>query len=148
MTEDVKGTDTPGQQGVPGQPSDAELASMSRQELVELGGKLDGVETVFLEDRWLVPDTKAEKRAERTVAYWLLLGGFSGLALLLIFLFWPWEYKGGDTQGHFWYDLATPLYGLTFGLSVLAIGIGAVLFQKKFIPEEISIQYRHDGRSA
>jgi len=147
MTEDVKGTDTPGQQGVPGQPSDAELASMSRQELVELGGKLDGVETVFLEDRWLVPDTKAEKRAERTVAYWLLLGGFSGLALLLIFLFWPWEYKGGDTQGHFWYDLATPLYGLTFGLSVLAIGIGAVLFQKKFIPEEISIQDRHDGRS-
>ena len=113
MTEDVKGTDTPGQQGVPGQPSDAELASMSRQELVELGGKLDGVETVFLEDRWLVPDTKAEKRAERTVAYWLLLGGFSGLALLLIFLFWPWEYRGGDTQGHFWYDLATPLYGLT-----------------------------------
>jgi ubiquinol-cytochrome c reductase iron-sulfur subunit len=147
MTEDVKGTDTPGQQGVPGQPSDAELASMSRQELVELGGKLDGVETVFLEDRWLVPDTKAEKRAERTVAYWLLLGGFSGLALLLVFLFWPWEYKGGDTQGHFWYDLATPLYGLTFGLSVLAIGIGAVLFQKKFIPEEISIQDRHDGRS-
>ena len=148
MTEDVKGTDTPGQQGVPGQPSDAELASRSRQELVELGGKLDGVETVFLEDRWLVPDTKAEKRAERTVAYWLLLGGFSGLALLLVFLFWPWEYKGGDTQGHFWYDLATPLYGLTFGLSVLAIGIGAVLFQKKFIPEEISIQDRHDGRSA
>jgi ubiquinol-cytochrome c reductase iron-sulfur subunit len=147
MTEDVKGTDTPGQQGVPGQPSDAELASMSRRELVELGGKLDGVETVFLEDRWLVPDTKAEKRAERTVAYWLLLGGFSGLALLLVFLFWPWEYKGGDTQGHFWYDLATPLYGLTFGLSVLAIGIGAVLFQKKFIPEEISIQDRHDGRS-
>ena len=148
MTEDVKGTDTPGQQGVPGQPSEAELASMSRQELVELGGKLDGVETVFLEDRWLVPDTKAEKRAERTVAYWLLLGGFSGLALLLIFLFWPWEYRGGDTQGHFWYDLATPLYGLSFGLSVLAIGIGAVLFQKKFIPEEISIQDRHDGRSA
>jgi ubiquinol-cytochrome c reductase iron-sulfur subunit len=36
---------------------------------------------------------------------------------------------------------------LTFGLSILAIGIGAVLYQKKFIPEEISIQERHDGRS-
>ena len=139
MSEDVKGTDT--------QPSDAELASMSREQLVELGGKLDGVDTVFKDDRWPVPGTKAEKRAERTVAYWLLLGGLSGLALLLIFLFWPWEYKGGDTQGHFWYDLATPLYGLTFGLSILAIGIGAVLFQRKFIPEEISIQDRHDGRS-
>jgi ubiquinol-cytochrome c reductase iron-sulfur subunit len=139
MSEDVKGTDT--------QPSDAELASMSREQLVELGGKLDGVDTVFKDDRWPVPGTKAEKRAERTVAYWLLFGGLSGLALLLIFLFWPWEYKGGDTQGHFWYDLATPLYGLTFGLSILAIGIGAVLFQRKFIPEEISIQDRHDGRS-
>src|SRR6185503_14370326 len=36
----------------------------------------------------------------------------------------------------------------TFGLSILAIGIGAVLYQKKFIPEEISIQDRHDGASS
>jgi ubiquinol-cytochrome c reductase iron-sulfur subunit len=146
-TSDAKGTDTPGQQGAPGQPTDAELASMSREQLVDLGGKLDGVDTVFKEDRWPVADTKAEKRAERSVAYWLLLGGLSGLALLLIFLFWPWEYKGGGDPGHWWYDLATPLYGLTFGLSILAIGIGAVMFQKKFIPEEISIQERHDGAS-
>jgi ubiquinol-cytochrome c reductase iron-sulfur subunit len=144
---DMKRTDTPGQQGVPGQPTDAELAAMSREELVELGGKLDGVETVYKDPRWPVPGTKAEKRTERMVAYWLLLGGFSGLALLVIFLFWPWEYKGGDTPGHIWFDLATPLYGLTFGVSILAIGIGAVLYQKKFIPEEISIQDRHDGRS-
>jgi ubiquinol-cytochrome c reductase iron-sulfur subunit len=138
MSDDVKGTDTP---------TDAELASMSREELVQLGAGMDGVDTIFKEERWPVAGTKAEKRAERAVAYWLLLGGLSGLALLLIFLFWPWEYKGGETPGHFWYDLATPLYGLTFGLSILAIGIGAVLFQKKFIPEEISIQDRHDGRS-
>jgi ubiquinol-cytochrome c reductase iron-sulfur subunit len=129
-------------------PTDEQLAQMSREELVELGGKIDGVDTVFKEDRWPVPGTKAEKRAERAVAYWLLLGGLSGLALLVIFVFWPWEYKGGETAGHWWYDLATPLYGLTFGLSILAIGIGAVLFQKKFIPEEISIQDRHDGRSS
>ena len=144
---DVKGTDTPGQQGVPGQPSDAELAAMSREELVELGGRMDGVETVYKEPRWPVEGTKAEKRAERTVAYWLLLGGFLGLALLLVFLFWPWEFKPYGSEGEFLYTLATPLYGLTFGLSILAIGIGAVLFQKKFIPEEISIQDRHDGRS-
>ncbi|MDT5234441.1 MAG: ubiquinol-cytochrome c reductase iron-sulfur subunit [Mycobacterium sp.] len=136
MSDEVKDT-----------PTDEQLAQMSREELVELGGKLDGVETVFKDNRWPVPGTKAEKRAERAVAYWLLLGGLSGLALLVIFLFWPWEYKGGETEGHFWYALATPLYGLTFGLSILAIGIGAVLFQKKFIPEEISIQERHDGSS-
>ncbi len=147
MSDDVKGTDTPGQTGVPGQPSDAELASMSRDELLELGGKLDGVEIVYKDERWPVPGTKAEKRAERSVANWLLLGGFSGLALLLVFLFWPWEYKPYGSAGELLYSLATPLYGLTFGLSILAIGIGAVLFQKKFIPEEITIQERHDGRS-
>ena len=136
MSDEVKDT-----------PSDAELASMSREQLVELGGKMDGVDTVFREERWPVPGTKAEKRAERSVAYWLLLGGFSGLALLLIFLFWPWEYQPMGSAGEIWYQLATPLYGLTFGLSILAIGIGAVLYQKKFIPEEISIHELHDGRS-
>ncbi|MCG7595806.1 ubiquinol-cytochrome c reductase iron-sulfur subunit [Mycobacterium sp. PSTR-4-N] len=142
-----KGSDTPGQLGTPGQPTDAELAEMSQEQLLELGGKLDGVEIVYKEPRWPVPGTKAEKRAERTVAYWLLLAGVSGLALLLIFLFWPWEYKPFGAEGEWLYALATPLYGLTFGLSVLSIGVGAVLFQKKFIPEEISIQERHDGAS-
>ncbi len=142
-----KGTDAPGQTGVPGQPTDEQLASMSREELLELGGKLDGVEIVYKEDRWPVEGTKAEKRAERQVAYWLLLGGFSGLALLLVFLFWPWEYKPYGSEGEFLYSLTTPLYGLTFGLSILSIGIGAILYQKKFIPNEITIQERHDGAS-
>ena len=132
----------------PDTPTDAELAEMSREELLALGGKLDGVEIVYKEPRWPVEGTKAEKRASRTVAYWLLLGGFSGLALLLVFLFWPWEYVPYGGEGERIYTLATPLYGLTFGLSILAIGIGAVLFQKKFIPEEITIQDRHDGASA
>ncbi|BBZ67717.1 ubiquinol-cytochrome c reductase iron-sulfur subunit [Mycolicibacterium insubricum] len=130
------------------QPSDEQLAAMSREELVELGGRIDGVQTVFKEPRWPVEGTRAEKRAERLVALWLLIGGVAGLALLLIFLFWPWHYKAADDPGNFLYNLATPLYGLTFGLSVLAIGVGAVLFQKKFIPEEISIQERHDGASS
>ncbi len=128
-------------------PTDEQLASMSQEELVELGGRIDGVETVLKEPRWPVEGTKAEKRAERLVSFWLLLGGLSGLALLVIFAFWPWQWKPANAEGHWWYDFATPLYGLTFGLSVLAIGIGAVLYQKKFIPEEISIQDRHDGRS-
>jgi ubiquinol-cytochrome c reductase iron-sulfur subunit len=145
--DDLKGSDTPGQKGAPGQPTDAELAEMTQEQLVELGGRLDGVETVYKEPRWPVPGTKAEKRAERGVASWLMLGGVAGLALLLVFLFWPWEYKAFGEPGEFLYTLATPLYGLTFGLSILAIGIGAVMYQKKFIPEEISIQERHDGRS-
>ena len=148
MTDDGKGTDVPGQQGEPGQPSEAELNAMSGEELVALGGRLDGVETVFKEPRWPVAGTKAEKRAERLVAIWLLLGGLLGFALLLVFLFWPWEYQPEGSSGNLVYSLATPLYGLTFGGSVLCIAIGAVLFQKRFIPEEISIQDRHDGAGA
>ncbi len=132
----------------PDTPTDAQLAEMSREELLALGGKLDGVDVVFKEPRWPVEGTKAEKRASRTVSYWLLFGGFSGLALLLVFLFWPWEYVPYGGEGERIYTLATPLYGLTFGLSILSIGVGAVLFQKKFIPEEITIQDRHDGASA
>jgi ubiquinol-cytochrome c reductase iron-sulfur subunit len=128
-------------------PSDEQLAAMSREELLELGGKLDGVDIILKEPRWPVEDTKAEKRAERLVAIWLLLGGLLGLALLVVFIFWPWEWTPDDSDGAFWYNLATPMYGLTFGLSILAIGIGAVLYQKKFIPEEITVQDRHDGRS-
>ena len=129
-------------------PTEAELAAMSNDELLALGGKLDGVDIVFKEERWPVEGTRAEKRAERGVALWLLLGGVFGLALLLVFLFWPWEWKPPHDAGAFWFNLATPMYGLTFGLSILAIGIGAVLFQKRFIPEEITIQDRHDGASA
>lgn len=125
-----------------------DLANLSNEELTALGARMDGVDTVLKEERWPVPGTRAEKRAERLVALWLLVGGLSGLALLLVFLFWPWEYKPYHTKGNLLYSWATPMYGITFGLSVLAIGIGAVLFQKRFIPEEISIQDRHDGQSA
>src|ERR1700744_5854468 len=123
-----------------GQPTEAELNAMSRDELVALGGRIDGVETVFKEPRWPVSGTKAEKRAERQVAAWLLLGGLLGLALLLVFLFWPWEYQPNGSSGSLAYSLATPLYGLTFGGSVLCIAVGAVLFRKKFIPEGILVQ--------
>ena len=133
--------------GTPGQPDEAALATMSNKELLDLGGKLDGVQIAYKEPRWPIEGTKAEKRAERGVALWLLLGGAFGLALLLVFLFWPWEYKPQEADGSLLYVLATPLYGLTFGMSVLSIAIGAVLYQKRFIPEEISIQDRHDGAS-
>ena len=34
------------------------------------------------------------------------------------------------------------------GIAILGVGIGAVQFTKKFIPEEVSIQDRHDGPSS
>ncbi len=62
-------------------PSEEELGQMSRDELVKLGSKLDGVELVEYPDPWPVKGTRAEKRAERQGAFWFALAGLAGLAL-------------------------------------------------------------------
>ncbi len=128
-------------------PTQDELDAMTNDELVKLGTNLDGVEVIHRRERFPEPGTKAEKRAERSVAFWFALSGISAIACFVIFLFSRWEFgmPGGDNYRA--YSLNTPLLGITFGLSILAIGIGAVQFTKKFIPEEISVQDRHDGGS-
>lgn len=129
-------------------PTEEQLDAMSRDELVELGTARDGVDVAYRAPRWPVPGTRAEKRAERQVALWFAISALAGLALIGVFLFWPWQYKSRDESGAGIYSLTTPLYGVLLGVSVLAIGIAVVLIRKKFIPAEISIQDRHDGKSA
>ncbi|GAA0243173.1 ubiquinol-cytochrome c reductase iron-sulfur subunit [Saccharothrix mutabilis subsp. mutabilis] len=129
-------------------PSEAELAGMSRDELVKLGTKLDGVELVHYEDRWPVKGTRAERRAERLVALWFIIAALGGLAFLAAFLFWPWRYEAPNTEHHFLYSLYTPVIGLTLGIAILGLGVGALLYTKKFIPEELAVQQRGDGGSA
>jgi ubiquinol-cytochrome c reductase iron-sulfur subunit len=128
-------------------PTQDELDGMSKDQLVKLGTNLDGVEIIHRRERFPEPGTKAEKRAERTVAFWFGLAGVSAIACFIIFCFNHWEFvmPGGD---NYWrYIFNTPLLGVTFGLAILSIGIGAIQFTKKFIPEEISVQDRHDGGS-
>ncbi|WP_101463838.1 cytochrome bc1 complex Rieske iron-sulfur subunit [Nocardia fluminea] len=129
------------------EPTEDELDAMSTAELAALGTKRDDVDVVYRNERWPVPGTKAEKRAERAVTFWFAVSGLAAAALIGVFLFWPWEWKGYGDEGHSAYSLFTPLVGLTFGISVLVIGIAVVLIRKRFIPAEISIQQRHDGPS-
>ncbi|MFE6923905.1 ubiquinol-cytochrome c reductase iron-sulfur subunit [Nocardia sp. NPDC057663] len=129
------------------EPTEDELDAMTRDELVELGTARDDVEVAYRGERWPVPGTRAEKRAERAVTFWFAISGLAAAALIGVFLFWPWEWKGNRQDGHQAYALFTPLVGLTFGISVLVIGIAVVLIRKRFIPAEISIQQRHDGPS-
>lgn len=128
-------------------PTPEQLAAMSHEELVRLGSSLDDVEIAYRQERWPVPGTKAEKRAERAVAGWFLLAGVSSLAAVAVFLFWPWEYNGAATANHGLYVFYTPLLGITIGLAILGIGVGVIAYSKKFIPEEISVQQRHTGGS-
>ncbi|WP_026421452.1 ubiquinol-cytochrome c reductase iron-sulfur subunit [Actinokineospora inagensis] len=128
-------------------PSADELAAMSREDLVKLGAKLDGVEIIEYPDPFPVKGTRAEKRAERLVALWFLLAAVAGLAFAGVFLFWPSAYKAPGTSGYDLYSLYTPMLGVTLGLSVASVGVGTLLYTKKFIPHEIAVQQRHDGGS-
>ncbi|MQA61173.1 MAG: Rieske 2Fe-2S domain-containing protein [Actinophytocola sp.] len=130
-------------------PTEAELAEMDRDQLVTLGGKLDGVELVEYPDPWPVGGTRAEKRAERTVALWFTIAGVAGLAFLVAMIWWPWEYEPfQNSDGHFWYSLYTPVLGVTLGVSVLAFAIGTLVYTKKFIPHEVAVQQRNDNLGA
>ncbi|PVZ08965.1 ubiquinol-cytochrome c reductase iron-sulfur subunit [Actinomycetospora cinnamomea] len=132
---------------VPRVPSDEELARMSTEDLVRLGNRLDDIEIVSERDRFPVPGTRAEKRAERQVAGWFILATLSGIAFLVAFIAWPWEYVAPFEEGAFWYTLYTPVIGFTFGFAVFALGMGVIAYSKKLLPEDLTIQQRHDGRS-
>jgi ubiquinol-cytochrome c reductase iron-sulfur subunit len=128
-------------------PSEEELAQMSRDELVKLGSKLDGVELVEYPDPWPVKGTRAEKRAERQVAFWFALAGIAGLAFVVAFIWWPAKYVAPSDEGHLMYSLYTPVIGLTLGLAILGLGIGVLVYTRKFVPHEVAVQQRHDGGS-
>jgi len=130
-------------------PSSAELAEMDREELLRLGGKLDGVEIVEYPEQWPVEGTRAEKRAERMVALWFTLAGVSGLAFLVAMIWWPWRYRPpSDESGEYWYSLYTPVLGVTLGIAVLAFAIGVFQYMRRFIPHEVTVQQRSDNMGA
>ncbi len=121
---------------------------MSRDEKVQLGTNLDGVEIIYREPRFPVPGTKAEKRSERIVAFWFVVSGIFALAGFAFFVWNHWEFTMPDHPNYWWYTFYTPALGVCFGLSILSFGFGVVQLTKRFIPAEISVQERHDGPSA
>jgi ubiquinol-cytochrome c reductase iron-sulfur subunit len=131
----------------PPQVSDADLEGMSQEQLARLAANLDDVEVVHNADPWPIPGTRAEKRAERSVALWFLISAICGVAFLAAFLFWPHEYHAPGDPGYTVYALYTPLVGGLLGLAILTLGVAVIQYVKKFFPDEVSIQQRHDGPS-
>lgn len=132
---------------LPPLPSGRELAQMSREQLVKLGGELDDVAVVANVPRWPVPGTRTEKRAERSVAAWFVLSALSAVTFVVVYSIWPNEYVGPFTDGHTLYEFYTPVIGSTFGVAVLALGIGIITYFKKFFPDEVAVQQLHAGPS-
>jgi ubiquinol-cytochrome c reductase iron-sulfur subunit len=102
------------------------------------------------EDPFPVPGTRAEKRTERKVARWFIIAALAGLGFLVAYVFWPYEYAPPGSPGdrHLLYQLYTPIIGVLLGLSVFAVGGGAIAYAKDLLPHETAVQERHIGGSA
>jgi ubiquinol-cytochrome c reductase iron-sulfur subunit len=129
------------------QVTQADLEGMTQPQLARLATALDDVEVVHNQDPWPVRGTRAEKRAARSVALWFLISALSGLAFLLAFLFWPFEYVPPGAPNYLLHAAYTPVIGATLGFSILALGIAVIAYVKKFFPDEVAVQQRHDGPS-
>lgn len=126
--------------------SDERLQNMTRDELVDVGSKLDGVEVVSRDYR-LEPGSRAEKRAERRVALCFSLAAIFVLAFLVLYIWFPWKYTATKPGEFTWASYYTPLLGFTLGGALLLIGAGLVLWSRDLMPHEVSIQARHEGAS-
>jgi len=122
---------------------DVEDPRLTRFDLVQEGARRDGVEIVHYEPRFPVPGTRRERRAVRSISLLFLLAGLLGVAFVVAYIAWPWQYKMGSGLD----KLYTPVLGVTMGLSLTCIGFGMIAWGKKLLPEEIAVQERHDGPS-
>ncbi|MCQ4610961.1 ubiquinol-cytochrome c reductase iron-sulfur subunit [Corynebacterium sp. CCUG 51687] len=125
-----------------------DLDRMNNAELAALGTELDDVTVAYRKERFPVDGDPREKSSELGINIWLTISVLCGIAFLGVYLFWPWEPRFHGDEGLWVYTLYTPLLGLTSGVGFAALGIAIVQYVKKFIPEEISVQRRHDGRSS
>jgi ubiquinol-cytochrome c reductase iron-sulfur subunit len=120
-----------------------ELERLSTIEVSDVGAGLDGVTVLHRRERFPIPGTAAERRAERAVALCFILAFVGAVAFTVVYVAAPWRY-GPGASGYVWF---TPLLGATMGLSLLGFGLGAILWAKLLITEEESVQERHGGRS-
>lgn len=119
-----------------------ELARMPIEERARVSAEIDGVH-IYRRERFPVPGTKAERRAERGVALCFILTFLGAVAFAVIYVAWPWRYELGERT----YTWFTPLLGLTMAIALIGIGTGAVLWAKWLMPEEEVVQERHEGAS-
>jgi ubiquinol-cytochrome c reductase iron-sulfur subunit len=122
------------------------LREMTRDQLVELGGERDEVHVVKT-PRAPFAGTKDARWAERSVAAWFALSMLFAVAFVACFVFWPDDYVVPGEPGYGWYAWNTPILGVTFGGTVLALGIGVIAYVKRFFPEETAVQRHSPGPS-
>ena len=87
-------------------------------------------------------DPASERRAERQVAAFFLL------AALLSVAFGVAYFTAGLNDTFLGLGASTLFLGLTLGLSLLCIGIGAIQWARKLMTDEEIVEYRHSASSS
>src|SRR5579875_713888 len=67
-----------------------ELGEMTPEELMIAGAANDGVYIVHRRNRFPIPGTKAEKRAERAVSAMFVLAALAGVGFIVAFIAMPY----------------------------------------------------------
>jgi len=123
-------------------PDADELLTMTTEEQMIIGAASQGVHIVHRRNRFPIPGTKAEKRAERAVSAFFIIAALAGIGFIVAFVALPYHWHVPGTSQNFKYY--TPVLGALLGLMLVAIGFGAVLWAKWLMPEEEALQDRHD----
>jgi ubiquinol-cytochrome c reductase iron-sulfur subunit len=123
-----------------------ELRAMSPEELMIVGAETDDIHIVHRRNRFPIPGTKAEKRAERAVALCFAISALGGVGFIVAFIAIPWHWHLPGTPQNF--RFFTPALGGLLAIMLLFLGIGMVLWAKWLMPEEEVIQDRHDRPSS
>ena len=124
-----------------------ELEQMSRAQLVELGGELDGVRVAAEEPARRSADPRGERRSRWRVTLLLVASLLLAAAFVAAYLFWPTGYVPPGASGHTAYLLYTPLLGITFFGAVGALGVAVIVYVKSFYPDETAVQQLEHGPS-
>jgi ubiquinol-cytochrome c reductase iron-sulfur subunit len=126
----------------PEQPSAEELRQMTPEDAMIAGAETDDIHIVHRRDRFPIRGTNAEKRAERGVALAFAVSGLCGFAFIVYFIVGKWKWHLPGTAQTF--QLYTPILGATLGGMLVFLGLGLVLWAKWLMPEEETVQDRHD----
>ena len=123
-----------------------EVAEMDTEQAMIAGAAIDGVFIEHRRQRFPVPGTQTERRAELVVSGCFVVSALAALGFIVAFVAVPFHYKlpGQGSQDFKYY---TPLLGALLGVCLFGIGIGAVLWAKWLMPEEEVVQDRHGGAS-
>jgi ubiquinol-cytochrome c reductase iron-sulfur subunit len=90
-------------------------------------------------------DSAAERRAERQVATFFLLAALLSLGFCVAYF----SFKVGDHPTTFLsLGASNTFLGLTLGLALLCLGIGAIQWARKLMTDEEIVEYRHPASSS